>query len=98
MRKIVGQRENPDPQLKETIRSAELLLTGGCCPLKIPYNIRCRKCSFPDVVFFEETPETGEIWFEGPDKCCNCSSQFSDGDVLFEPLTQDAIKRMFGQY
>ena len=98
MRKLVGQRANPDPGMKEAVALVECLMPSGPHSSVREHNANCAACNPPIKITMSETVSTGEIWLEGPDNCPSCGYKIADQNAQFQPLSQQTIKALFGQY
>jgi len=98
MKKLMGQRQTVDPELKTGIALLSLFSLRDLSPTKIQFNKSCAKCSAPIALTLTEEVETGQIWIEGPDNCLNCSNVISDPNAQSEMLDQKTIARFFGEY
>ena len=96
MKKLVGKRENYNPNIWETLLLVSTLIPGAFHTTNIRFDETCRKCKAPLVIMLHEDVKTGEIWLEGPDKCCTCGNQLSNPSSTFQ-LSQEAITGYFGK-
>ena len=98
MKKLVGQRANPDPGMKEAVALVECLMPGGPHPSVREHNVRCAFCGAPIRITMSETASNGEIWLEGPDNCPACGQKIVDENAPFQPLSQETIQSLFGKF
>jgi len=97
MKKLVGQRTNPRPELREALLLVDAFLPGAQRPTKVKIDgTICKACRAPVEIFMSETINTGEIWLEGPDACPGCGAKLSDENGKFQPLSQVQIQVIFG--
>jgi hypothetical protein len=96
MRKKVGQREHVNPTLDEALQVLRIFTLGGPLAKTIRFDTYCNECNTKISIYLSEDSQTGEVWFEGPEKCPCCNVVISDATPY--EMSQKEIFRYFGEY
>jgi hypothetical protein len=98
MKLLVGRREVVNPDLKSAVQVLSMFTLASPPPNKVFFDETCGQCKTKVRITLSETPETGEVWIDGPDKCETCGHQLSRPDAKPKMLSQEAIKGYFGEH
>ncbi len=98
MKRQVGQRQHPDPEMKAILGLVQTMATGSLTSTQKSYSSKCAGCGSPVAITLTEEVDTGKIWMDGPDSCANCGRRLANLDTQLPQLSQATIEMLFGKF